>query len=46
VSDDLLARIHAPDLRLHRSVLRDVVDASREPVGAAAGAPETFETDN
>jgi UDPglucose--hexose-1-phosphate uridylyltransferase len=41
-----LAGIHVPDLRLPRSVLRDVVEAAREPVAAAAGAVNTFETDN
>lgn len=37
-----LAHIRVPDLRLPRSVLRDVVSAVPEPVAAAA----TFETDN
>jgi UDPglucose--hexose-1-phosphate uridylyltransferase len=41
-----LARIHVPDLRLPRSVLRDVVEAAREPVAATAGAVGTFETDS
>ena len=41
-----LARIDVPDLSLPRSVLRDVVEASPEPVVAAAAATATFEIDN